>query len=76
MVDQQYMKPCCGKPLIGPHKPGCDFEPRQENPIDYGQLFVAPPDPEVSITLTRQLNAGIAAQLRALADLLDPPKGT
>lgn len=69
-------KPCCDSPLLGPHRPGCDFEPREDNPVDYGQLFPAPPGPEVSIALDQKLRAGIAAQLRVLADLLDPPGGS
>ena len=77
MVDvTAVLKPCCGEPLIGPHAAGCDFEPRPDNPIDYGQLFPVPPGLEVSIGITKELNAGVAAQLRALADLLDPPKGS
>lgn len=72
-------KPCCGADLLGPHVSGCDFEPREDNPIDYGgralfgHIMPTPPPLEVSVAVTRQLNAGIAAQLRALADLLDPP---
>jgi hypothetical protein len=32
------------------------------------------PDPQVSIGLDEKMREGIAAQLRLLADLLDPPK--
>ncbi|QFG10069.1 hypothetical protein SEA_IDENTITYCRISIS_50 [Mycobacterium phage IdentityCrisis] len=26
---------CCGTPMTKPHTPGCSFEPREDNPIDY-----------------------------------------
>lgn len=33
-------------------------------------------DPQIAILLDEKLREGIAAQLRALANLLDPPKGS
>lgn len=41
-----------------------DYDPR---------IIDEPPPPMCTVMLTEQLNKGIAAQLRALADLLDPP---
>ncbi len=26
---------CCGTPITAPHEPGCSYEPRPDNPIDY-----------------------------------------
>ncbi|AOT25159.1 hypothetical protein PBI_TERROR_48 [Mycobacterium phage Terror] len=26
---------CCGTPVTKPHTPGCSFEPREDNPVDY-----------------------------------------
>jgi hypothetical protein len=35
---------CCGTPITGPHIPGCPFEPREDNPVDYDALI--PPVPQ------------------------------
>ncbi|WP_229481645.1 hypothetical protein [Mycolicibacterium mageritense] len=36
---------CCGTPITDPHTPGCAFEPREDNPIDYtGPARVATPE--------------------------------
>jgi hypothetical protein len=31
---------CCNTPADGPHREGCDFEPREDNPVDYGGPFI------------------------------------
>jgi hypothetical protein len=33
---------CCRTPITGPHTPGCDYEPRPDNPLDYtGPALIA-----------------------------------
>ncbi|QEA10841.1 hypothetical protein [Mycobacterium phage Weirdo19] len=66
---------CCNTPISGPHRPGCQFEPRADEPVDYtGPVEVAepagpwagvqPPDRE----LTRdELAAMLPGQTRAEA---------
>lgn len=37
---------CCGTPITGPHTPGCAYEPRQDNAVDYSEpAVIAPPEP-------------------------------
>jgi hypothetical protein len=31
---------CCGTPLSEPHTPGCSFEPREDNAVNYDGKFV------------------------------------
>lgn len=35
-AEDQPPRQCCRSVFGGPHVPGCDFEPREDNPIDYG----------------------------------------
>lgn len=39
---------CCNTPSDGPHREGCDFEPREDNPIDYAGPVVTDPAPPQS----------------------------
>lgn len=35
---------CCGTPMTKPHTPGCSYEPREDNPVDYtGPAIVTQP---------------------------------
>ncbi|TDO18130.1 hypothetical protein EV580_1312 [Mycobacterium sp. BK086] len=35
---------CCGTPITDPHTPGCAYEPREDNPVDYtGPVDVVDP---------------------------------
>lgn len=37
---------CCGTQITQPHVPGCIYEPRPDNPIDYAGPVIVKPTPE------------------------------
>lgn len=70
-----YPRECCKSKFGEPHIKPCDFDP-SSGPIDYdGEVRVLHSygPPIVDIALDRALRTGVAAQLRVLADVLDPP---